>query len=85
MYYRVTVLNDIPIDLEVSTTGSDYDTVLGIYAGQKGSLFSVGCNDDADGLTTSRVKFSAVSTVNYYIVVTSYNGFGGDLMLSIHP
>lgn len=59
-------------NLIVSTTGSDYDTVLGVYRGTTAAgLTQVGCNDDTGG-QTSQVLFNAAAGQTYYIMVAKY-------------
>ena len=36
--------------LTIDTFGSDYDTVLAVWTGSRGSLTNVACNDDSSGL-----------------------------------
>ncbi len=58
----------------VDTIGSDYDTVLGVWTGSRGSLTSVACNDDYDdsGVRQSRVEFTPTAGTTYYIEVAAY-------------
>jgi Zn-dependent metalloprotease len=66
------------------TTGSGYDTVLGIWRGSSpGSLTSVGCNDDINPTLhnyQSRVRISVSAGQTYHIEVAGYSG-GGSLTL----
>ena len=66
--------------LEVNTFGSDYDTVLAVYAGEPIDENEVACNDDYMDLTSS-VRFPAVSGETYLVMVGSFgSGPGGSLM-----
>ena len=70
--------------VEISTAGSAFDTVLGVYTGTAvGSLSKVASNDDHGGASTSRVVFdtAAAGTV-YRIAVAGYDGTSGALALS---
>jgi secreted trypsin-like serine protease len=71
----------------VSTTGSNYDTTLGIYRGSAVSkLTHVRSNDDenlAGGIYTSKVSFDAVAGQAYQILVDGYNGDSGSIRLSV--
>ena len=60
--------------VRVTTAGSNYDTLVGIYTGTAGSLTQVACNDDVAYPTdvTSDVSFSATAGTAYYIMVASY-------------
>jgi hypothetical protein len=60
----------------VTTAGSDFDTLLGVYTGSSvGSLTQIAANDDASGTdSTSAVTFTAVGGTTYYIAVDGYFG-----------
>lgn len=62
------------------TFGSDYDTVLAIWTGNRGNLVSVGCNDDTSGIQ-SQVTLGMTAGVSYYIEVASYGLTSGNLTL----
>src|SRR5205823_2007590 len=67
------------------TTGSSFDTLLGVYTGNSVSTTtSVAANDDdaTRGELTSRVTFNAVAGTKYDIVVDGLNGRTGQLNLS---
>ncbi len=57
--------------VRVSTSGSAFDTVVGIFTGSSlATLSPVAANDDeAPGLVTSRLEFSAVAGTTYHIAV----------------
>ena len=71
----------------VSTRGSSFDTLLGVYTGSSvGSLVAVASDDD--GLNTgtaSLVSFLATSGTAYQIAVDGYSGASGNILLSIYP
>ncbi|MCX6017265.1 MAG: hypothetical protein NTZ50_01970 [Chloroflexi bacterium] len=68
--------------IEVSTAGSSYDTVVGVYTGWPPFYTMVTCNDDWGGARSSQVAFTAYAYTDYYVVVTSYHAdSGGDLQL----
>ncbi len=73
MWYRYTPAGAQTVT--VDTIGSDYDTVLGVWTGSRGSLTSVGCNDDYDnsGARESRVEFAGAAGTTYYIEVAAYS------------
>ncbi|HVS52534.1 MAG TPA: matrixin family metalloprotease [Opitutaceae bacterium] len=68
--------------LDVTTTGSDFDTVLGVYTGASvSSLTSVAANDDEESLDqnstpqrkrTSKVSFRAAAGTTYYFAVAGW-------------
>ncbi len=69
---------------QVTTGGSGFDTVLGVYTGGAvGSLSTVGKNDDLTPgqVLTSSVSFTATAGTVYRIAVDGYNnsGSGGDV------
>jgi hypothetical protein len=64
------------------TSGSDYDTTLGIYTGACGGPFTEIASNDEDPNafdSTSFVRFTAVSGTTYYIVAGSWSSGGGSL------
>ncbi|MDQ7026103.1 MAG: S8 family serine peptidase [Anaerolineae bacterium] len=69
------------VDIIFDTIGSNYDTVLSVWTGSRGSLSQVGCNDDFGG-SQSQVSLSLVSGTTYYIMVAGYNGLAGDLVFN---
>jgi hypothetical protein len=69
--------------LTISTSGSDFDTLLAVYTGSSVSgLTEVASNDDYVGLT-SRVSFSVTSGTTYQIAVDGYSGATGNIALSL--
>lgn len=69
----------------ISTVGSDYDTLLGVYTGTTlGNLRSIASNDDQSGsILTSRVSFRATAGTTYQIAVDGYHGAAGHIALNI--
>ena len=54
----------------VSTLGSDFDTILGVYTGSTlNTLTMVGVDDDGNGNLTSKVTFNALAGTRYLIAV----------------
>ena len=69
----------------VSTAGSDFDTILGIYrsfGGGMNGLLVVASNDDHNGLT-SHTTFRAEHDVTYWIAVDGYGGTAGTIALEL--
>lgn len=68
----------------ITTTGSNFDTLLGVYRGSSvNALTTVASNDDDSGVgLTSRVTFSAVGGTVYYIAVDGYGGSTGNIKLN---
>ncbi|MDD4889458.1 MAG: PPC domain-containing protein, partial [Phycisphaerae bacterium] len=69
----------------LTTAGSTFDTLLGVYTGGTVSgLALVASNDDASYYTlTSSVMFNAVAGVTYHIAVDGYNAASGTVKLSL--
>ena len=61
----------------VSTTGSDYDTILGVWQGSRGALNSLACNDDiTTGQLQSQLTFNAQAGQIYMVEAASYSSTG---------
>jgi hypothetical protein len=78
--------------IEANTFGSDYDTTLSVYTGTYDDylgpfgLRQIFCNDDAQGLPQSQVRFTAVAGTTYHFMVASFSGLqGGNLVFSANP
>ena len=70
--------------VSISTAGSSFDTLLGVYTGSSvGGLVSVVSNDDEVGKKTSRVLFRAVGGETYRIAVDGFQGESGDIVLTV--
>ena len=71
----------------ISTQGSGFDTLLGVYLGQAvDSLTTVASNDDDPaGGNTSVVSINAIAGTTYQIAVDGLNGASGSIALSIYP
>jgi len=86
-------------DVILTTDGSDFDTLLGVYTGSApGSLSLVASNDDHGGsfingvftnslFSTSRVRFQALAGIQYQIAVDGFNdgtnAASGNITLSL--
>jgi hypothetical protein len=83
VWYQYTPASNTVID--ISTCGSDYDTVLSVYTGSCGSLTEVGCNDDSCSLKSEISGLSLTGGTTYYIEVTDWFSTpgGGTLDLSV--
>jgi len=67
--------------LTVDTFGSNYDTVLAVFTGERGALTGQACNDDFSGVQ-SQVMLGVAEGQTYFIEVASYSLVGGMLNLS---
>jgi hypothetical protein len=69
--------------LRLTTAGSNFDTLLGLYIGdQLTNLITVAGNDDfAEGIFTSELNQVVVSNQVYHIAVDGFGGASGDILL----
>jgi hypothetical protein len=69
----------------ISTKGSDFDTLLGVYRGASVStLTAIASNDDDPSISpASRVQFSATAGLTYFIAADGFEGALGRLTLSL--
>ncbi len=82
VWYRFTTFTNGK--LVVNTRGSSYDTVLGVYTGQRGSLKRVAWKDNISSTNKqSQVSISAQANTTYYIEVASKSASAGNLKLSL--
>jgi hypothetical protein len=80
VWYSLTVTTTTEVTID--TFGSDYDTTLSAWTGERGSLEPVACNDDTNSLQ-SRIQFVAEAGVTYHLMVGSFPGSpGGNLVLT---
>lgn len=83
VWYRVSV----PVDgtVTLTTSGSSFDTLLGVYTGESiAALTAVATHDDAsESDKTSRITFEATAGVNYYIAAAGKSGAEGYLRLAM--
>lgn len=63
---------------QFSTIGSSYDTVMGIYKGQEGSLSTVWCSDDTFSSAQASFAVGLDAGQTYYIAVASFSGSTND-------
>lgn len=70
----------------LDTAGSSFDTILAVYTGNAvNALTVIAGNDDAPGMQTSRVTFTATAGTIYRIAVDGYGGDNGNLTLKLLP
>ena len=61
-------------EVQITTDGSSFDTLLGVYTGTRvSSLTGVASNDDHGLLPTSRLRFEASRGAEYQIAVDGYS------------
>jgi N-acetylneuraminic acid mutarotase len=63
--------------LRIDAGGSDYDTVVALWTGSRGSLSAAGCNDDYYLDATSRLDVWISRGQTYHIEVADYGSPGG--------
>ena len=78
----------VPADsfVEVSTEGSDFDTILGVFTGASLlSLVEVGSDNDSGTGLTSKVTIAALTGLRYHIQVSGFAADEGSIVLSLSP
>ena len=68
--------------ISVSTCGSDFDTIIGVFESSCDFYSCVTSNDDSCG-TQSSLQFCALLDVEYYIIIGGYNADFGNYHLII--
>ena len=83
LWWEWTAEGNTPVS--ITTAGSSYDTTLAVYTGSAVSALAlVASNDDAPGLTTSAVAFTATSGTRYQIAVDGKGGATGLTLLNLN-
>ncbi|MFN2298950.1 MAG: PA14 domain-containing protein, partial [Anaerolineales bacterium] len=81
VWYSITATADG--SLVLSTAGSDYDTVLAVWTGSRGSLTEIDCDDDSAGAQSELTFYGETGTTYWIEVVQKGAPGGGDLVLNI--
>jgi hypothetical protein len=69
----------------LNTLGSEFDTLLAIYAGSTiSNLVPIAANDDDMGTLASFVTFDAVQGATYQIAIDGFNAQSGSVYLSVN-
>src|SRR5438445_651645 len=64
-----------------STAGSDFDTLLAVYAGTVvTNLTEVASDNDSGGFLTSQLKFYTTQGADYHIAVDGFHGAQGEIV-----
>jgi hypothetical protein len=83
VWWRWTATRSGPV--RITTQGSSFDTVLGVYTGSSvGALTTVAANDDTAG-QQSDVQFVASAGTSYAIAVSGYSASTGSITLAMIP
>jgi hypothetical protein len=67
----------------LDTTNSSFDTLLGVFTGDLGSLRRIAYNDDGGVGETSELSFTAVPRRTYWILIDGYEGARGSFELGL--
>lgn len=68
----------------IDTFGSNFNTTLAVYTGPAvNALTAVAGNDDAPGSQQSQVSFAVVMGTTYQIAVAGFQGFAGNITLTV--
>jgi hypothetical protein len=70
-------------DVTIDTAGSDFDTIVGVYADDGGALTPIGCVDDVDSLQ-ARIAVPTEAGVTYWIQAGGFGGASGTLVLTLN-
>lgn len=83
VWYKWTAPADGTVSFD--TTGSNFDTVMGVYTGDTvAGLTLVGANDDFKTVGgPSQVTFQAHAGVTYYVAIDGYSSATGDVQLNV--
>ncbi len=68
--------------LRLQTAGSDYDTVLAVFANVSGTLVELACNDDSQPGHQSLVVTNINANTDVYVMVGDFSGIGGNLVFA---
>ncbi|MBN2385670.1 MAG: fibronectin type III domain-containing protein, partial [Anaerolineales bacterium] len=79
VWYRFTAPG--PGRIHVDTIGSNYDTMLAIWTGERLALTSIACNDDRSTDLQSEVTATLNNGTTYYIEVAQYAYAGAESSL----
>ncbi|HEY6940267.1 Ig-like domain-containing protein [Dokdonella sp.] len=87
VWYRYTTGPQVEY-LNLSTQGSDYDTVVNVYTGSPGNFTQVmgGCNDDGVGITQSLIaglRLQPATTYSFEVLSHGTTTFGGTLNFAV--
>jgi len=82
VWYKLDGFGAVPY--EVSTTGSNFNTVIGVFKSVGGQLTQVACNDNDGSSMQSVASWQAEEGVDFHLIeVTSYGETDGG-MLNLH-
>jgi len=78
VWYRYVAPNNNPVTID--TQGSNYDTVLAVWQGTRGSLTNIACNDDSNNTLSSQIITSLTAGQTYYIEVAGFHPYSYGLL-----
>lgn len=67
----------------VDTAGSDFDTIVGVYVEEEGSLVPIGCVDDIEESLQAAITVDTTAGVTYFVQAGGFGGQTGTLVLTI--
>ena len=67
----------------VDTAGSDFDTIVGVYVEEEGSLVPIGCVDDIEESLQAAITVDTTVGVTYLVQAGGFGGQTGTLVLTI--
>jgi hypothetical protein len=70
-------------DVTVSTEGSDFDTIVGVYQLVDGALVPIACVDDVEDSLQAVVTVGTDAGATYYIQAGGFGGQSGTLVVSL--
>jgi len=73
----------VPGTLKLSTAGSSYDTILGVWTGTEGDLTLVRWNDNVSTRKQAALSFSVIPGSTYWIEVASKTETAGQLLFQL--
>ncbi|MEX0786859.1 MAG: dockerin type I domain-containing protein [Dehalococcoidia bacterium] len=81
-WFRFTLAT--PRTVMFQTAGSDFDTIIALYAGSAiNSLNQIGCDDDSGPGLQSEMSLPLSMNTTYYLQVGGFRGRSGNLILTI--
>ncbi len=71
--------------LTVNTIGSNYDTMLQVWRGTRGSLINLACDDDSGGSLTSSLQVNLPGGTTYYVEIARFTAGLAPMKVTYRP
>jgi len=81
IWYAYTPRSNVFVQSD--TYGSNFDTILGVYAATRSGYELMGCNDDSSSSLQSEVVLTLNARTTYYFVVGGYGGASGSTVFNL--